>query len=78
MQHPAVVDAAVIGVPDDRAGELPRAYVVLKPDTKASVNDIADFVKSNHSEVLLVLSNTMTRLRFIQLIWEFYDIQKSL
>lgn len=29
-RHPGVVDVGVIGIPDDRAGELPRAYVVRK------------------------------------------------
>ncbi|EFX65951.1 hypothetical protein DAPPUDRAFT_303375 [Daphnia pulex] len=36
--HPAIKEAAVIGIPDERAGELPRAYIVKKPGME-SVSD---------------------------------------
>jgi acyl-CoA synthetase (AMP-forming)/AMP-acid ligase II len=32
LVHPAVLDAAVIRSPDEEAGEVPKAFVVLKPD----------------------------------------------
>ena len=32
LTHPAILDAAVVRRADDEAGEIPKAFVVLKPD----------------------------------------------
>jgi acyl-CoA synthetase (AMP-forming)/AMP-acid ligase II len=44
--HPKIGDAAIIGVPDSRAGELPRAYVVPKPGITLSEDELHEFLKS--------------------------------
>ena len=46
LRHPAVADVAVIGVPDDYAGELPRAYVVKKPGTSMNEEELKSFLHS--------------------------------
>lgn len=43
-EHPAILDAAVVGVPDTVTGERPRGFVVLKPEAKANDKDIMEFV----------------------------------
>ncbi|XP_050696858.1 uncharacterized protein LOC126985721 [Eriocheir sinensis] len=44
LQHKGVTDVAVVGVPDDRAGELPRAYIV-KSSESCSAEDIHGFLR---------------------------------
>ncbi len=44
VTHPAVADVAVIGVADIEAGELPKAYIVLKPGAEATAEELQAFV----------------------------------
>lgn len=38
--HPAVQEAALVGIPDAHRGEVGKAYVVLKPGAQATVEDL--------------------------------------
>ncbi|HET7593908.1 MAG TPA: acyl-CoA synthetase [Stellaceae bacterium] len=46
-RHPAVLEAAVVARPDTSWGETPCAFVTLKPDAKATAEDIIAFCRDN-------------------------------
>nr|CAI5846912.1 unnamed protein product [Callosobruchus analis] len=46
MEIDGVGDAAVVGIPDALAGEVPRAFVVLKPGANVSEEDVHRFINS--------------------------------
>ena len=45
--HPAVVESATIGVPDVKRGELVKAFVVLRPGTTVTAEEITAYCREN-------------------------------
>ncbi|MFJ7734427.1 o-succinylbenzoate--CoA ligase [Lysinibacillus sp. NPDC097231] len=45
--HPSVADVAVIGIPDEKWGEIPKAYIVAKPGASITEAEIIEFCKGN-------------------------------
>jgi long-chain acyl-CoA synthetase len=49
--HPAVLEAVVIGVKDEYRGQAPKAFVVLRPDQSATVEALCEFLKTRLSKI---------------------------
>lgn len=50
QNHPKLKDAGVIGIPDERTGEKAFAFVVPRPATTVSKEEIFDYVRKNLSK----------------------------
>jgi fatty-acyl-CoA synthase len=46
-RHPAVMECAVVAIPDEKWGERPKAFVTLKPGAKATSQEIIEFCRSH-------------------------------
>ncbi len=63
QSHPAVADVAVIPSPDTEAGEVPKAFVVLKPDAVATAEELMAYTAERVSP-----QKKIRRLEFIDAI----------
>jgi fatty-acyl-CoA synthase len=45
-EHPSVLEAAVVGRPDDRWGEVPVAFVVLRPEMAAAADELLEHCRA--------------------------------
>ena len=45
LRHPSVQEAAVVGVPHEKWGEAPHAFVVLKPEGSATEQELIQFLR---------------------------------
>ncbi|WP_460062918.1 acyl-CoA synthetase [Streptomyces sp. YKOK-I1] len=45
-EHPAVLEAAVVGLTHPRWGEVPRAFVVFRPHTNADAEELREFCRA--------------------------------
>ncbi len=50
VRHPAVETAAAVGLPDTYAGELPMAFVQLKPNATATAEELREFCRKEIAE----------------------------
>jgi fatty-acyl-CoA synthase len=47
LQHPVVQEVAIVGFADDRWGEAPHAFVVLKQGARADEHELREFARAN-------------------------------
>jgi len=64
LEHPAVLEAAVVGSPDALKGQVPKAFIVLKPDHVGDTDLVAEL--QNHVKRQLAPYKYPRRIAFVE------------
>jgi acyl-CoA synthetase (AMP-forming)/AMP-acid ligase II len=56
LEHPSVIEVCVVGVPDDRWGETPRAFVVAADRQPTGADDLIAYTRSRVGSVKKITS----------------------
>ncbi|KAJ7750426.1 phenylacetyl-CoA ligase [Mycena maculata] len=65
LTHPSVVDAAVVGIPDEYSGELPMAFIVLQPELAAAVEKNTLFAGEIRSSIFKHVQDVKSKHKWL-------------
>ena len=74
ITHPDVADVAVIGMPDEEAGELPKAFIVLRADANITG---ADQLAQKSVDIMQFVSKQVAKYKAVQEVQWVDAIPKS-
>lgn len=65
ITHQSIKQAAVVGLPDEKAGELPLAFIVKDPNSNLTEDEVKSYLAS-------MFLSIRQRLRFLIIIFELF------
>ncbi|KAG9315598.1 hypothetical protein JVU11DRAFT_3236 [Chiua virens] len=74
LDHPDVLDTCVVGVPDEFSGELPFAFVVLRPDALQRANNEPGILEQIKESIKKHVADNKTRYKRLDGGVEFADV----
>ncbi|KAJ7100658.1 phenylacetyl-CoA ligase [Mycena belliarum] len=65
LTHESVVDAAVVGIPDEYSGELPMAFVVIQPELALMVDKNPDLAATLRADIFKHVADVKSKHKWL-------------